>query len=45
MNLLGVINEYAEQVEGSIAFDFAGSQKFLTFDNHTLQNIPSRKYF
>jgi hypothetical protein len=41
--LLGIINEYTEQVEGSIAFNFAGGQKFLPFDNHTLQNIPSRK--
>jgi hypothetical protein len=43
--LLGIVNKYTEQVEGSIAFNFAGGQKFLPFDNHTLQNIPSRKYY
>lgn len=43
IKLLGIVNEYTEQVEGSIAFNFAGGQKFLPFDNHTLQNIPSRK--
>lgn len=41
--LLGIVNEYTKQVEGSFAFNFAGGQKFLPFDNHTLQNIPSRK--
>lgn len=41
--LLGIVNEYTEQVEGSFSFNFAGGQKFLPFDNHTLQNIPSRK--
>jgi hypothetical protein len=43
IKLLGIVNEYTVQVEGSIAFNFAGGQKFLPFDNHTLQNIPSRK--
>jgi hypothetical protein len=43
--LLGIVNEYTEQVEGSFTFNFAGGQKFLPFDNHTLQNIPSCKYF
>lgn len=41
--LLGIVHEYTEQVEGSLAFNFAGGQRFLPFDNHTLQNIPSRK--
>jgi len=41
--LLGIVNEYTEQVEGSYTFNFAGGQKFLPFDNHTLQNIPSCK--
>ena len=41
--LLGIVNEYTEQVEGSFTFNFAGGQKFLPFDNHTLQNIPSCK--
>jgi len=41
--LLGIVNEYTEQVEGSFSFNFAGGQKFLPFDNHTLQNIPSGK--
>jgi hypothetical protein len=42
--LLGIVNEYRKQVEGSMAFNFAGGERFLPFDNHTLQNIPSCKY-
>jgi hypothetical protein len=39
-NLLNIVRDQAEQVEGNIQFPFAGAQRFLAFDNHTLDRIP-----
>jgi hypothetical protein len=43
--LLGIISGKAEQVEGNLVFNLASGRRFLPFDNHTVQNIPKRKYF
>jgi organic radical activating enzyme len=43
-DLLNIIPDQAEQVEGNIELSLAGGQRFFAFDNHTLDAIPKRKY-
>jgi hypothetical protein len=41
-NMLKIVRDQAEQVEGNIQLTLAGSQTFFPFDNHTLDMIPRR---
>jgi hypothetical protein len=43
--MLDIVNENMEQVEGNFIFNHAGGDVLLPFDNHTLDSIPTRKYF
>jgi hypothetical protein len=42
--LVDIVRENTEQIEGNLLFNLAGSQRFLPFDNHTVENIPRREY-
>jgi hypothetical protein len=42
-NLLNIVRDQAEQVEGNMQLPLAGAQRFLPFDNRTVDNIPRRK--
>lgn len=44
-DMLGIVKEKMEQVEGNFVFNLAGSRRMLPFDNHTVENIPKREYY
>lgn len=44
-NMLNLQLEGQEQLEGNFQLPLFGGKRLFTFDNHTIEQLPKRKYF